>query len=125
MKHAQGVPLCTCGGTVSGNRRYEESLDEKTLTKASCAIGLRQTCLLMVGGTSLTVYPAAVLHPVLPRQTAWSSSTGMKRTMTATPTRFSTGAWGRVHFRSCKDELCSLDRKELASLVSGLYGYSS
>ena len=60
VKHAQGVPLCTCGGTVKPDVvLYEESLDEKTLTGSICAIG--QADLLMVGGTSLTVYPAAGL----------------------------------------------------------------
>ena len=56
----RGVPLCTCGGTVKPDVvLYEESLDEKTLTGSICAIG--QADLLMVGGTSLTVYPAAGL----------------------------------------------------------------
>ena len=48
VKHAQGVPLCTCGGTVKPDVvLYEESLDEKTLTGSICAIG--QADLLMVG----------------------------------------------------------------------------
>ena len=60
LRNAQGVPLCTCGGTVKPDVvLYEESLDEKTLTGSICAIG--QADLLMVGGTSLTVYPAAGL----------------------------------------------------------------
>ena len=60
VKPAQGVPLCTCGGTVKPDVvLYEESLDEKTLTGSICATG--QADLLMVGGTSLTVYPAAGL----------------------------------------------------------------
>lgn len=60
MKHAEGVPLCTCGGTVKPDVvLYEESLDEKTLTGSVCAIS--QADLLIVGGTSLTVYPAARL----------------------------------------------------------------
>ena len=60
VKHAGGVPLCTCGGTVKPDVvLYEESLDEKTLTGSVCAIS--QADLLIVGGTSLTVYPAARL----------------------------------------------------------------
>lgn len=60
VKHAEGVPLCTCGGTVKPDVvLYEESLDEKTLTGSVCAIS--QADLLIVGGTSLTVYPAARL----------------------------------------------------------------
>lgn len=44
VKHAQGVPLCTCGGTVKPDVvLYEESLDEKTLTAASAPL-VRQTC---------------------------------------------------------------------------------
>ena len=59
-KFYPAVPLCTCGGTVKPDVvLYEESLDEKTLTGSICAIG--QADLLMVGGTSLTVYPAAGL----------------------------------------------------------------
>ena len=38
---------------------YEEALDEKTLAGAISAI--RQADVLIVGGTSLTVYPAAGL----------------------------------------------------------------
>lgn len=60
VKHAEGVPLCTCGGTVKPDVvLYEESLDEQTLTGSVCAIS--QADLLIVGGTSLTVYPAARL----------------------------------------------------------------
>ncbi len=60
VKQAEGVPLCTCGGTVKPDVvLYEESLDEKTLTGSVCAIS--QADLLIVGGTSLTVYPAARL----------------------------------------------------------------
>ncbi len=60
VKQAEGVPLCTCGGTVKPDVvLYEESLDEQTLTGSVCAIS--QADLLIVGGTSLTVYPAARL----------------------------------------------------------------
>ena len=62
IRDAQGVPRCTCGGIVKPDVvLYEESLDENTLAGAISV--LRQADLLIVGGTSLTVYPAAgLLH---------------------------------------------------------------
>ena len=58
--HSEGVPRCSCGGTVKPDVvLYEEALDEKTLAGAISAI--RQADVLIVGGTSLTVYPAAGL----------------------------------------------------------------
>lgn len=56
-----GVPRCTdCGGIVKPDVvLYEEGLDEATLEGAVNAI--RQADLLIVGGTSLAVYPAAGL----------------------------------------------------------------
>ena len=55
-----GVPRCSCGGIVKPDVvLYEEALDEKTLAGAISAI--RQADVLIVGGTSLTVYPAAGL----------------------------------------------------------------
>ena len=60
VKNADGVPLCTCGGIVKPDVvLYEEGLDEQTLQNAVMAI--RAADLLIVGGTSLTVYPAAGL----------------------------------------------------------------
>ena len=60
VKHAQGVPLCTCGGTVKPDVvLYEESLDQDVLAKAVHYI--RQADLMIIGGTSLVVYPAAGL----------------------------------------------------------------
>ena len=60
VRDAKGVPLCDCGGIVKPDVvLYEESLDEQTLAGAISAI--RQADLLIVGGTSLTVYPAAGL----------------------------------------------------------------
>ena len=57
---ARGYRCAPVAGTVKPDVvLYEESLDEKTLTGSICAIG--QADLLMVGGTSLTVYPAAGL----------------------------------------------------------------
>lgn len=60
VKNADGVPLCTCGGIVKPDVvLYEEGLDEQTLQNAVMAI--RAADMLIVGGTSLTVYPAAGL----------------------------------------------------------------
>ena len=60
VKDAPGVPKCTCGGTVKPDVvLYEESLDGATLEKSIAAIA--QADLLIVAGTSLTVYPAAGL----------------------------------------------------------------
>lgn len=60
IRDAQGIPRCTCGGIVKPDVvLYEEALDEKTLAGAISAI--RHADMLLVGGTSLTVYPAAGL----------------------------------------------------------------
>lgn len=60
VKNAPGVPRCPCGGIVKPDVvLYEESLDEACITKAVQAI--QAADLLIVGGTSLTVYPAAGL----------------------------------------------------------------
>lgn len=54
------VPRCPCGGLIKPDVvLYEETLDEATVTGAVEAIA--QADLLIVGGTSLTVYPAAGL----------------------------------------------------------------
>lgn len=56
-----GVPRCTeCGGIVKPDVvLYEEGLDEETMENAVHAIAAADT--LIVGGTSLAVYPAAGL----------------------------------------------------------------
>ena len=60
LRDCPGVPRCDCGGIVKPDVvLYEEPLDEKTLTGAVKAIS--RADLLIVGGTSLTVYPAAGL----------------------------------------------------------------
>ena len=60
VRDAQGVPKCTCGGTVKPDVvLYEESLDGPTIEKSVNAIASAD--LLIVAGTSLTVYPAAGL----------------------------------------------------------------
>jgi len=60
IKSSDGVPTCSCGGTVKPDVvLYEESLNTQTLEKSIAAIA--KADLLMVAGTSLTVYPAAGL----------------------------------------------------------------
>ncbi len=60
VKNAKGVPLCQCGGIVKPDVvLYEESLDPDTMSSSVSAI--RKADLLIVAGTSLTVYPAAGL----------------------------------------------------------------
>lgn len=60
MKEAVGIPLCTCGGVIKPDVvLYEESLNGRTIEKAVEA--LQEADLLLIGGTSLAVYPAAGL----------------------------------------------------------------
>lgn len=57
---AKGIPLCTCGGRIKPDVvLYEESLDSSILEQAIEAIASAD--LLIIGGTSLVVYPAAGL----------------------------------------------------------------
>lgn len=58
VKNAPGVPRCDCGGIVKPDVvLYEEGLNQKVVEGALEAIC--QADLLLVAGTSLTVYPAA------------------------------------------------------------------
>ena len=60
VKNAPGIPRCSCGGIVKPDVvLYEESLNEKTIAGSVKAI--RSADILIVAGTSLTVYPAAGL----------------------------------------------------------------
>ena len=60
VKNAAGIPRCTCGGIVKPDVvLYEESLDPATIEGSLKAI--READMLIVAGTSLTVYPAAGL----------------------------------------------------------------
>ena len=53
-----GVPKCTCGGIIKPDVvLYEEGLDDKTVDGAVRAIA--KADVLIIGGTSLNVYPAA------------------------------------------------------------------
>ena len=58
VKNASGIPRCTCGGMIKPDVvLYEEGLDSQTMEKSIEAIA--QADVLIVGGTSLAVYPAA------------------------------------------------------------------
>lgn len=57
---SDGVPTCSCGGTIKPDVvLYEEGLDQKTIQKSVHYIA--NADVLIIGGTSLTVYPAAGL----------------------------------------------------------------
>ena len=58
--NSSGVPKCSCGGIIKPDVvLYEEALDEETSEKSVYAIA--HADLLIVAGTSLTVYPASGL----------------------------------------------------------------
>lgn len=58
--NSEGVPKCECGGTVKPDVvLYEEPLDDAVVTGAVDAIS--KADMLIIGGTSLVVYPAAGL----------------------------------------------------------------
>ena len=58
VKNSKGVPRCDCGGVVKPDVvLYEESLDQDVMYRAARAIS--EADLLIVAGTSLTVWPAA------------------------------------------------------------------
>ena len=58
IKESEGIPYCSCGGVIKPDVvLYEESLDSKTIEDAVTAITKADT--LIIGGTSLVVYPAA------------------------------------------------------------------
>ncbi|QEY33608.1 NAD-dependent protein deacylase [Caproiciproducens galactitolivorans] len=60
MLHSKGIPTCFCGGTIKPDVvLYEEGLDQRTLYGAIEAI--ERADMLIIGGTSLAVYPAASL----------------------------------------------------------------
>ncbi len=58
--HSEGVPKCECGGALKPDVvLYEEGLDNQTITEAVACISAADV--LIIGGTSLAVYPAAGL----------------------------------------------------------------
>lgn len=60
VTESTGVPMCDCGGKIKPDVvLYEESLDSDNITRAVEEISRADT--LIIGGTSLAVYPAAGL----------------------------------------------------------------
>ena len=60
VAESTGIPRCTCGGVIKPDVvLYEESLDEQVMEKALDYIAGADV--LIIGGTSLVVYPAAGL----------------------------------------------------------------
>lgn len=60
VRNSEGIPRCDCGGIIKPDVvLYEEGLDDDTVSGAINAISQADT--LIIGGTSLVVYPAAGL----------------------------------------------------------------
>ncbi len=60
MLKSKGIPTCSCGGRIKPDVvLYEEGLDDNTVRNSIDAI--RNADMLIIGGTSLVVYPAAGL----------------------------------------------------------------
>lgn len=60
MRQAEGIPTCECGGTMKPDVvLYEEGLDDEIMRKSIRYISNAEV--LIIGGTSLVVYPAAGL----------------------------------------------------------------
>lgn len=58
VKNSEGIPICDCGGTIRPDVvLYEEGLDSDIIRKSIQAI--TEADMLIIGGTSLVVYPAA------------------------------------------------------------------
>ncbi len=58
VKESEGIPICECGGTIKPDVvLYEESLDSEVIQQSVREIA--QADMLIIGGTSLVVYPAA------------------------------------------------------------------
>lgn len=58
--HSTGIPTCPCGGTIKPDVvLYEEGLDNHTINASVNYIA--RADILIIGGTSLAVYPAAGL----------------------------------------------------------------
>ncbi len=60
VKESDGIPKCSCGGIIKPDVvLYEEGLDSDVISKSIKAIS--EADMLIIGGTSLAVYPAAGL----------------------------------------------------------------
>lgn len=89
MKEAEGVPKCSCGGTIKPDVvLYEEGLDSGIIQNSIQAISQADT--LIIGGTSLVVYPAAGFidyfrgkHLVVINKSATAKEVGAELTIAA------------------------------------------
>ncbi len=89
VKAALGIPRCECGGVIKPDVvLYEESLDAVTIQKSIQAISEADT--LIIGGTSLVVYPAASFidyfrgrHLVVINKSATAREVGAQLTISA------------------------------------------
>ena len=60
IKNGKGLPRCECGGLIKPDVvLYEEPLDQSVMEEAIRCI--READMMIIGGTSLAVYPAAGL----------------------------------------------------------------
>lgn len=60
IAESNGIPKCSCGGTIKPDVvLYEEGLDDSTIRESVRLI--ENSVMLIIGGTSLSVYPAAGL----------------------------------------------------------------
>ena len=58
MKQSESIPRCSCGGIIKPDVvLYEEGLDQDVIRRTIQAIS--RADMLIIGGTSLVVYPAA------------------------------------------------------------------
>ena len=89
VKHADGVPRCECGGLIKPDVvLYEEGLDSSIISRSVQAISEADT--LIIGGTSLIVYPAASFidyfrgrHVVVINKSATAKEVGAELTIAA------------------------------------------
>ena len=59
VKNSEGIPVCECGGRIKPDVvLYEEGLDSHVIQESIQAISRADT--LIIGGTSLIVYPAPI-----------------------------------------------------------------
>ncbi len=89
VKYAEGIPRCDCGGIIKPDVvLYEEGLDPTTIQRSIQAISQADT--LIIGGTSLVVYPAASFidyfrgkHLVVINKSATAREVGAELTISA------------------------------------------
>lgn len=89
VKKSDGIPRCECGGVIKPDVvLYEESLNSEIIQKSVRAISEADT--LIIGGTSLVVYPAAGFidyfrgkHLVVINKSATAKEVGAELTIAA------------------------------------------